>query len=577
MIPDVTENDLYQATQQFDNEYRSNSEWVGWEQNSNYQYAIKLKSKLYPVKFIISLATGIPTTKFSGGEAAGQANECVREKGFAVINIHEGHTTHPGALAPSPSSRYWVEKTYVKKRGDRESGEHALGKALWSPQTGSDGRNTYGAMRKVKPGDVVFHLIDKKHISGMSVVASEADDTFIGLSGTNWADRPACRIELRDYVELSPPLNRNDFMSGSSFAEDLKRVNKEEAQGGLFYEKNLNLRQGGYLTEAPPELVDILNRAYLKTAGRALPYVDDVPAPSASPIEPKDTQSSDEMTNDLFLSPEKFNQIVSLLRVKRNVILQGPPGVGKTFISKRIAYALFGEKDEERVRMVQFHKSYAYEDFIQGYRPTSEGGFVLRDGLFLNFCNVARNNQDQPHVFLIDEINRGNLSKVFGELMLLIEPDKHGPEWALPLAYHREGDARFYVPKNVHLLGMMNTADRSLAVVDYALRRRFVFVDLEPEFKSPRFHDHLTSRGVTPALAEKIVTRLTNLNKDIASDTTNLGPGFRIGHSFFCPSQGPSDEAWYRSVVETEVGPLLREYYFDNLEKADEKIKGLLT
>jgi 5-methylcytosine-specific restriction protein B len=251
--------------------------------------------------------------------------------------------------------------------------------------------------------------------------------------------------------------------------------------------------------------------------------------------------------------------------------------VGKTFISKRIAYALCGEKDEERVRMVQFHQSYAYEDFIQGYRPTSEGGFVLRDGLFLNFCNVARNNQDQPHVFLIDEINRGNLSKVFGELMLLIEPDKHGPEWALPLAYHREGDAGFYVPKNVHLLGMMNTADRSLAVVDYALRRRFVFVDLEPEFESPRFHDHLTSRGVTSALAEKIITRLTNLNKDIASDTTNLGPGFRIGHSFFCPSQGASDEAWYQSVIETEVWPLLREYYFDNLEKADEKIKGLLT
>ena len=155
---------------------------------------------------------------------------------------------------------------------------------------------------------------------------------------------------------------------------------------------------------------------------------------------------------------------------------------------------MIGYKDPEKVCMVQFHQSYAYEDFIQGYRPSEEGGFERRDGVFLSFCREAAANADQPYVFIIDEVNRGNLSKIFGELLMLIEADKRDPEYAVPLTYSPEVEP-FHVPANLYLIGMMNTADRSLAMVDYALRRRFSFHRLEPAFGTNQFRNYLNTAG----------------------------------------------------------------------------------
>jgi 5-methylcytosine-specific restriction protein B len=214
---------------------------------------------------------------------------------------------------------------------------------------------------------------------------------------------------------------------------------------------------------------------------------------------------------------------------------------------------------------------------VQGYRPSAQG-FRLKNGLFYDFCEMARNDPAAMYVFAIDEINRGNLSKVFGEIMMLIEPDKRGPTWAIPLAYSESGANRFSVPENVYLIGLMNTADRSLAMVDYALRRRFAFVDLVPAFETDEFDSYLEAKGADPAFISIVVSRLTELNKIIANDTTNLGPGYRVGHSYFCTiAEGiRPDWLWYSQVIRGDVEPLLREYYFDNPKLAAELTEKLL-
>jgi hypothetical protein len=232
-------------------------------------------------------------------------------------------------------------------------------------------------------------------------------------------------------------------------------------------------------------------------------------------------------------------------------------------------------KDPDRLGFVQFHQSYSYEDFVEGYRPTSTG-FELKPGKFVEFCRKAEADPARDYVFAIDEINRGNLSKILGELMLLIEHDKRSPEWAMALG---SGKAPFHVPSNVFLLGLMNTADRSLAVVDYALRRRFAFVDLAPNLSSPKFKAQLLLSGVGENVAVHLLDQFGALNEEIAGDTANLGPGFVIGHSFFCtgPADGESDVAWYARVVRTEIAPLLREYWFDAPSKAEHWTNRLLA
>ena len=246
------------------------------------------------------------------------------------------------------------------------------------------------------------------------------------------------------------------------------------------------------------------------------------------------------------------------------MILAGPPGVGKTFAAKRLAYSIIGAKDPSRVQMVQFHQSYSYEDFMMGYRPTEAGGFTLAEGPFYRFCETARaDDADRPYFFIIDEINRGNISKIFGELLMLIEADKRGHE--LRLLYKNE---TFSVPSNVHIIGMMNTADRSLAVLDYALRRRFGFFAMTPGFDSTGFTRWQQEAG-SPTL-DHLVAVVTDLNAAIADDPA-LGPGFAIGHSFLSRSTGSDfGDAWLYSVVEDELIPLLDEYWFDEPIRANE-------
>lgn len=267
--------------------------------------------------------------------------------------------------------------------------------------------------------------------------------------------------------------------------------------------------------------------------------------------------SKDDFLDEVYMDEDSYNTLTELLEAKYNVILQGAPGVGKTFVAKRLAYSIMGQKDTSRVAMIQFHQSYSYEDFIQGYRPTHEG-FELENGVFYKFCKEAEEDNERLYFFIIDEINRGNLSKILGELMMLIEKDKRGEK--IKLLYSNE---YFTVPKNVRIIGMMNTADRSLALMDYALRRRFAFFDFAPAFSSEGFKNYMAEKN--PSKLEKLITVIETLNSVISSDES-LGDGFRIGHSYFCIDDEISDE-WLKSVVEYEVIPLIKEYWFDEPTK----------
>ena len=265
--------------------------------------------------------------------------------------------------------------------------------------------------------------------------------------------------------------------------------------------------------------------------------------------------SAEEFLKSVYMDRDRYDAIVGLLKTKKNIILQGAPGVGKTFVAKRLAYSMMGVKDVSRVKLVQFHQSYSYEDFIEGYRP-SGAGFELVKGAFYSFCKKAAEDEENDYFFIIDEINRGNLSKIFGELFMLIENDKRGNE--LQLLYSRE---LFCVPANVHIIGMMNTADRSLAMLDYALRRRFAFVELRPAFDSDGFRDYCAGLG-NPRF-EALVREVESLNRAIAEDES-LGEGFCIGHSYFCNMKHENcTDAALASIVDYELIPMLKEYWFD--------------
>ena len=263
-----------------------------------------------------------------------------------------------------------------------------------------------------------------------------------------------------------------------------------------------------------------------------------------TPLSPDAYDVADILASGVFTPEADLRQAIDRLKSKKNLILQGPPGVGKTFIARKLAYALMEARDGERVEMIQFHQSYSYDDFVRGYRPLAgaPGSFGLQDGVFFKFCQRAKSDPERSYVFIIDEINRGNLSQIFGEILMLIEADKRGADFALPLVYQRPDEPRFYIPGNVCLIGLMNLADRSLAMVDYALRRRFSFMTLRPQYGSQQFRDWLSTRHMDGQLIDLIVTRLTALNDAIAKDDL-LGENYQVGHSFFCP-QGRTLQGW---------------------------------
>lgn len=277
------------------------------------------------------------------------------------------------------------------------------------------------------------------------------------------------------------------------------------------------------------------------------------------PDEDTDTTeyTKKDFLEEVFISEAKYDEMYAVLMRKQNIILQGAPGVGKTFAAKRLAYSIMGAKNDDHIQFVQFHQNYSYEDFVEGYRPAASG-FVRTDGIFKRFCIDAADAPDEKFFFIIDEINRGNLSKIFGELLMLIEKDYRGQAATLPYS-----GRSFAVPKNLYIIGMMNTADRSLAMIDYALRRRFSFVDMEPGFDTDGFKEYMSSKGSSTMKA--LVEEVKQLNVDIKE---KLGKGFCIGHSYFVFDE-PCSDALLKNIVNYDILPMLAEYWFDDEEQYD--------
>lgn len=270
-----------------------------------------------------------------------------------------------------------------------------------------------------------------------------------------------------------------------------------------------------------------------------------------------DAYTKSDFLDEVYMTEKRYENLVAVLRNKKNIILQGAPGVGKTFAARRLAWSMMGEQDDSRIEFVQFHQNYSYEDFMMGYKPV-EDGFELKYGVFYRFCQKAANQPDKEFFFIIDEINRGNMSKIFGELLMLIEKDYRGTK--ATLAYN---GLSFSVPKNLYIIGMMNTADRSLAMIDYALRRRFSFFEMEPGFDSEGFIHY--QNGLNNETLNELISKVKDLNHEIALDKS-LGKGFCIGHSYFCGRDICTDE-WMHSIVDYDILPMLSEYWFDDPNK----------
>lgn len=282
-----------------------------------------------------------------------------------------------------------------------------------------------------------------------------------------------------------------------------------------------------------------------------------------------DPYTKADFLGEIFIDERLYDTMADLLHYKKNIILQGPPGVGKTFVSKRLAYSLIGEKNDSRVEMVQFHQNYAYEDFVMGFRPVEGQGFGLEYGVFYEFCNRALENPEENYYFIIDEINRGNLSKIFGELFMLIEHDKR--DEFVTMSYSKE---KFTVPSNVYIIGTMNTADRSLAQLEVALRRRFAFVTLEPTFND-KWQSFMKQQELSDAMIERIRFVTDTINKSIIEDF-QLGTGYAIGHSFFTSKPEHMDEEkWFKQIMTYEIKPLLEEYYFYRLDHLSSLLEGI--
>ena len=362
--------------------------------------------------------------------------------------------------------------------------------------------------------------------------------------------------------EFIPKKGGSNVEGSQKLYDEIREIVKQDAELGELLTRNLG--DGRY---ADPERITLTtdigffaSKLYAKTSDPTPAPSDESSSEPANPIVPileNTPYTKNNFLKEVYMAEEEYDTLVSLLKNKKNLILQGAPGVGKTFAAKRLAYSMMGEADKSRVEFIQFHQNYSYEDFVLGYRPQEEG-FKLTEGIFYRFCKKAAADPKRDYFFIIDEINRGNLSKIFGELLMLIEKDYRGTE--ATLAY---SGAAFSVPENLYIIGMMNTADRSLAMIDYALRRRFSFFQMDPGFHSEGFRQYQAS--LRNESFDELIEQVILLNREIKDDAS-LGPGFCIGHSYFC-GQNVCTEDWMKSVVYYDILPMLQEYWFDNQQK----------
>ena len=442
------------------------------------------------------------------------------------IPFFDDAVSEPDDSASEGEIRYWwlVASPKYWTFADIKKGE----KVVYTVKNDKGNKRRVPAnFEQAKPGDIVigYEAHPVKSIVALAKVAEASNGETISFVKTEALTTPISWFDFKD----NPAVADMEFIknpNGSFF-----KLTQEE------YDCLMDIiRQNNPEDDNP-----------LLREGRVTPY-DDA-----------------QFLSEVYMTHGELKHLKDALQQKKNIVLQGAPGVGKTFTAKRLAYAMMGAKDDSRVKMVQFHQSYSYEDFIMGYKPTATG-FELREGVFYDFCRKAANDPERDYFFIIDEINRGNLSKIFGELLMLIEKSYRGE--TIQLAYRKE---EFRVPDNLYIIGMMNTADRSLALIDYALRRRFGFISMRPGFDTDGFKGEI-ERHTDPRIG-KVVETVKQINGIISADDS-LGEGFCIGHSYFCEHAPTTD--WIEHVVRYELCPMVEEYWFDNKDKRDAATSRLL-
>ncbi len=537
------------------------------------RYVAVVNDTRYPAKALVAVAHGIefpdegPLTSGSISGGWGGTNRVLRRLGFDVIDIR-------AELVPEVDGlRIWIELSRTKRQ-DRLEGPYKLGSALWSPKKDATGGDLYRWMREAQPGDWVLHLANTKAIVGRSRVATPVEDLPDPPPNTEWSDRECQLVRLRDFESFDPPFAREMFLEGPS-GERLRQL-KEDGLRNVFFTRNVQLAQGHYFTSVPGSVLHVLSDAFHEAFGKEL-IPGYVPESTDDDIVGESMTGLDELMEWTYLSRASLEEMISLLREKKQLILFGPPGSGKTFVADALARHLSGNPIDpevgdlnDRYELVQFHQSYGYEDFIQGIRPVvGESGlsYKVQDGILKLLRDKAAEDPDgAPFVMLVDEINRGNLSRIFGELLLLLE--YRGGDKQVRLPYADPDEPRFTLPENLYFIGTMNTADRSLAQIDYALRRRFFFYRLAPveDGRAPVLEAWL--REQEPVLAEPQVAEVLRLFVALNQAVTReLGEDFQIGHSYFMNhhvlTPGGRDRIW-----RTSIEPLLDEYFQNRKNRA---------
>lgn len=402
----------------------------------------------------------------------------------------------------------------------------------------------------------------------------ETPDTHLKCTDRydNWPKMILCQIQQLCRIKNSFEFTRTEFLS--RFQGDLEKrwPNRKNIKHPVYYLLNdmVENNQLELLSKGSYRLLDESS-------------VQDIAVQTAHNIlttgKNRDPYNVDSIIKDgCFLPKAKIEKTLKRLETKKNIILQGPPGTGKTWLAKRLAFALIGQRNDNQIKAVQFHPNLSYEDFIRGWRPSGEGRLSLVDGPFMEMIKKSIENPEKEYVIVIEEINRGNPAQVFGEMLTLLETDKRNPDEALELSYKKSDGERVFIPENLYVVGTMNVADRSLALVDLALRRRFAFIDLEPTLGKAWQRWVHSQNGIDIDFLRQIDSRMTDLNNEISADT-NLGAQFQVGHSYVTPAGNMkinNPKAWFSDVVATEIAPLLDEYWFDDLEKSQKAQKHLV-
>lgn len=442
------------------------------------------------------------------------------------------------------------------------------GKAIKARHLVTDG--TYGWYRKYgNRRDVAFREIRKKIAA---IIEAAQTKTFEKIDQIDLGLAVKWKIAFLYAPESLVPIYSHHVLSNIAFVSGLSNAFKmpvSTLQAFLLSQKPSNQSTADFALELWQSYVSIEPGEYDSPDRYMLeqPVTDNwskVAEPQAAYGRRKEKFDEAIILSDCLQEEKEIRGMLKVWKRKKNIVLQGPPGVGKSFLARRLSWLLIGSKNKDQQEWVQFHPNYAYEDFVMGLRPDGSGHFQLQAGKFLAFCARAAEDLDRPYVFVIDEINRAHLSKVLGELMFLLEADKRSESHAIRLSYDMR-EQSFFVPPNLHLIGTMNTADRSLAMMDYALRRRFAFIPLAPVF-GEKFIQKLQKQGISSDFARKIVTKLSELNDRIRSDR-NLGEGYCIGHSYFINDGFVDDvQGWYDAIIDYEITPLLKEYWLDSEE-----------